>query len=409
MSRRAALALAAILLTPAPAPAGGLTLGPRVEFVHPGKGHELHVSPAAVAAGRDGRPLVAWVAREGDTSNVYVLRAGAAGARPVRVNPDDLAADSLHQAPGLVLGPDGEVYVSWSSRKPRPGGALFASDLRLSRSLDGGLSFDRPLRVNEDGPIAHSFEGLAVADGGAVLVAWIDAREGGGRPRTYLARVTDRGSVVSSVARLDGEETCVCCRLSVAAASDTAVALWRKVFPGDVRDMVLGLSRDGGRTFAPPLLVHPDRWRIGACPHRGGSVGMDGRGRVYAGWYTEGRRETPQLLLAVSADGRRFAAPRRLDTSAGSIPDHLRLGVSGGGAAVAVWEDSTAVRRRVLLRYSVDGGQTFSAVRPLSVALKAHAPDVAVTAGDRFVVTWHEEQFPLLRTVVQSLRVDGRP
>lgn len=409
MSQAAPLVLAAVLLTPAAAPAAGLTLGARVEFVHPGKGHELHVSPAAVAVGRDGRPLIAWVAQEGGANNVYVLRADAAGARPVRVNPDDLSADSLHQAPGLALGPDGEIYVSWSSRKPRTEGSLFASDLRVSRSLDGGVSFDRPLRVNEDRPIAHSFEGLAVAADGALLVAWIDGREGSDRPRTYLARVNDRGGTVSSVVRLDGEETCVCCRVDVAAGGDTVVALWRKVFPGSLRDMVLGLSRDGGRTFGPSLLVHPDRWKISACPHRGGSLGLDGRGRIYAAWYTEGTQETSRLLLAVSADGRRFAAPRRLDIAAGSIPDHLRLGVNDGGTAVAVWEDSTAVRRRVLLRYSVNGGQTFSAVRPLSMALKAHAPDIAVTPGGHFVVTWHEEQFPLLRTVVQSLRVDGRP
>jgi site-specific DNA recombinase len=44
------------------------------------------------------------------------------------------------------------------------------SDLRLSRSLDGGLSFNSHLRINEDRPISHSFEDLAVtADGTVVL------------------------------------------------------------------------------------------------------------------------------------------------------------------------------------------------------------------------------------------------
>ena len=64
----------------------------------------------------------------------------------MRVSPEDLAVDSLHQAPGLAVGAGGEVYVSWSSAKPKPAGVLFASDLRLSRSLDGGRTFEPPLR-----------------------------------------------------------------------------------------------------------------------------------------------------------------------------------------------------------------------------------------------------------------------
>ena len=85
------------------------------------------------------------------------------------------------------------------------------------------------------------------------------------------------------------------------------MALWRKVFPGNIRDMVLSLSRDGGRTFAPVLPVHADHWQIAACPHRGGVVGMDGSGRLYVSWYTEGAKEEPSLLFTASLDGQRFA------------------------------------------------------------------------------------------------------
>ncbi len=59
----------------------------------------------------------------------------------------------MHQAPAIAAGPGAEVYVSWSSEKAKPEGTLFASDLQLSRSLDGGQRFDPPLRVNDDRPI----------------------------------------------------------------------------------------------------------------------------------------------------------------------------------------------------------------------------------------------------------------
>jgi hypothetical protein len=113
----------------------------------------------------------------------------------------------------------------------------------------------------------------------------------------------------------------------------------------------------------------------------------------------------PDLFFATSDDGRRFGPRRRLHTSATSIPDHARMAVDPGGRAAIVWEDSTAGRRRVRLRYTVDGGRTLSPIHTLSTALKAYAPDVAVARDGGFVVGWHEEQFPYTKTVVQTIRV----
>jgi hypothetical protein len=165
--------------------------------------------------------------------------------------------------------------------------------------------------------------------------------------------------------------------------------------------MVLSTSTDGGRSFAPAALVHADRWKITACPHRGGTVATDASGRRYALWYTE-RRERPEILLAVAPDGRRFGAPSVVHTAAGSVPDHARLAVNGDGRGVIVWEDSTAVRRRILLRTIDGGGRTLGPVRVLSQAIKAWSPDVTVTP-DGFAVAWHEERFPSTVTVVQRV------
>ena len=119
----------------------------------------------------------------GHDANTVLRRPGrATDGAPVRVNPAGTSVDSLHQAPGLAVGPGGEVYVTWSSSKPKPEGVLFASDLFLSRSLDGGRTFEAPLRVNDDRPISHSFEDLAVTPDGTVLVGWIDSRDGARRP-----------------------------------------------------------------------------------------------------------------------------------------------------------------------------------------------------------------------------------
>jgi hypothetical protein len=407
MSMRAGGAAVALALLVGPAHGADLTLGPRLEYKHVSRGHEFHVSGAAVAARADGRPVVAWAAQEGHANQLYVLLPGE-GATPQRVNPDGLGVEALHHPPRLVIASGGgPMYVSWSSEKPKPEGTLFASDLRLSRSLDGGKTFEAPLRVNDDRPISHSFDGLAVAADGTVLVTWIDGREGRPDPATWLARVVDAGTRVESIRKV-GDDTCVCCRVDAAVGPADAVALtWRRVFPGDIRDMVLAVSRDGGRTFGDPTLVSADRWKITACPHRGGAVGWDGRGRIYMSWYTEGTDIRPDLRFAVSTDGRRFGPARRLHTSATSIPDNARMAVDPAGRAVVVWEESTAVRRRILLRYTLDAGRTLSPIHVLSSAIKAYSPDVAFAGDGSFLVAWHEEKFPALQTVVQPVRLPG--
>ncbi len=383
----------------------GLTLGPQYEITHPGKGHKVHISDASVAVTSEGKPLIAWVSQEGETNNVYITSPEEGEEKFVRVNPDGTSADSIHQAPGIAAGPGGEVYLSWSSKKPMPEGVLFASDLYISRSSNGGQSFDHHLRVNEDLSISHSFEGIDVSSDSTLYVSWIDSREGWNNPATFLARIIDRGTKIDRTVKLD-DSTCVCCRVDVATGPKNEVAvLWRKVFPENIRDMVMAVSSGG--LITRPKLVHADGWKINACPHRGGSVAFDREGNKYVVWYTEGNDEKPSLLFAVSSDGENFSPPKRLDESAGSIPDHLRMAVSKDGKAVMVWEDSTAVRRRVLLRYTTDRGKTFSPVHTLSQAIKAYAPDVTAEPDGDFVVSWHEEQFPVTKTIVQHFGQNG--
>jgi hypothetical protein len=81
----------------------------------------------------------------------------------------------------------------------------------------------------------------------------------------------------------------------------------------------------------------------------------------------------------------------------------VRLGVTADGRVLVVWEDATAVRRRIVARASTDGGKTFGPVEPLSSAVKAWSPALAVTADGGFVVAWLEEEFPVTRAVVQRL------
>ena len=212
---------------------------PRVQAREPG----ARVPPLRRGGGGGpGRPAARGVGGPGRPRQP-ALRAPDARRRPttpVRVNPEALTVEALHHPPRLAVAAGGPVYVSWSSGKPKPEGTLFASDLRLSRSLDGGRTFEPPLRVNEDRPISHSFDGLAVAADGTVL-RHVDRRPRGPQGSRHLGRAGGRAGHAGRghPARSATTPACAAAWTRPPAPGNAVALTWRRVFPGDIRDMVL--------------------------------------------------------------------------------------------------------------------------------------------------------------------------
>jgi thiol-disulfide isomerase/thioredoxin len=393
----------------ASAPAGGtrtLAFGP-AQTVAQGP---FQVSPPAVRFHPAGAIQVAWFEKHQEARALRTVRIGE-DDRPigpaVQVNPPGVVPDALHQAPGLAIGSKGEVFVTWATPKTIPG-AMFAADLVLARSLDGGATFESPVTVNDDGqPINHTFEHVQAGANGEVYLAWLDNR---GKEKSgagaLFACSRDGGRTVGKNLVLDGM-ACPCCRPSAELAPDGSLwVAWRKTFEGNVRDIVLARSTDQGRTFSTPKLVHRDGWAFPACPHRGPSLAFDRAGRLYLGWYTEGTDEQPRLLFVVSDDqGKTFSTPLSLHASGTSLPDQLRMAVHPDGFVVAVWEEVTGVRKRAVMRVSTDRGKSFGPVQALSEGAKAETPTVAIHENGAVAVSWTEHAWPNNRIVLRRGRV----
>lgn len=364
------------------------------------------ISPPALRFDTEGTLHVSWLEKRGQVGEVKAIRmrhGETTPTTPVRVNPDGVGPDAIHQSPGLATGAEGEVYVTWSAPNRTPG-AMFASDVQLARSSDGGATFAPPILVNDDGkPMPHTFEDVLVGANGDVYLGWLDARNkdrsGAG---AQFACSRDHGKTVEPNLTVDGM-ACPCCRPTLAHAPDGSVWMaWRKTFEGNVRDIVLARSTDKGVSFSSPSLVSRDGWVFEACPHRGPSLGFDRHGRVYVGWYTEGKDEQPRLYVATSDDfGQSFSVPILLHVATSSLPDNLRMVVHPDGVVVAVWEEVTGVRKRTVARVSVDRAQSFGPIIALSRGARAEHPTVAVHADGRVALAWTEHAFPNNRIVVQ--------
>ena len=366
----------------------------------------LEISPPALQFDEMGHVHLGWFEQQGEKRSlktVHLVGPEKAPARIVQVNPATREPAALHQAPGLTIGAKDEVYFTWSTAQAKSD-SPFASDLLLARSHDRGLTFDAPITVNDDNqPISHSFEHVLAMPNGNVYLAWLDHR---GKDRSgagaIFAASRDHGKTLGVNRTIDGM-ACLCCRPIMALAPDGGLwVAWRKTFEGNVRDVVLARSHDGGSTFSAPHLVHQDGWIFPACPHRGPSLAFDRYNRLYVAWYTEGVDEQPKLLFSTSDDqGQTFSVPLSLHTSTTSLPDHLLMAVHEDGAIVAVWEEVTGVRKRTVMRVSMDRGKTFGPVQTLSDGAKAEMPAVAVHSSGSVALAWTEHAWPHNRMIVQ--------
>jgi hypothetical protein len=363
----------------------------------------------SVQVDKQGQVSLAWMEEEKDVRSVLYARSTEAGGpmgAPVRINRPEDVPYWRQEAPTLVVSGD-EVFVTWGLTHPKstPEQPL-ATELRLSRSIDGGKTFQPSVLVNDDpGVIQHTFDALHRDVEGRLHLSWIDKREGKKEPGTYVARSLDRGATITKNLKVD-EGTCVCCRTAVTSGPEGMVYVaWRKIFEGNVRETVVARSTDHGETFEAPVIVGHDQWVFPACPHRPASMGVDRQGRLYVVWYTEGTDEVPAVYIASSDDrGKSFSEKRKLNVSKNTFPDHPQIAVDPEGRIVVVWEEQAPVKRDVVMSVSMDRGATFTTPHKVNDR-KSQTPVVAVNSQGLFALAWMEHGMPGHKIVTQTLRV----
>ena len=338
-----------------------------------------------------GREAIAWVAAPngGTDGRVYV----SIDRGPPRELRDPLGPIEPHgeSPPKLVFDAKGGLGALYVVVKQVPGRRFPAAALRFARSDDDGRTWSSPVSVNDDSTFgSHNFHALHAAPDGSLYVAWLDGRQG--KSTAYVTRSVDGGRSWSPNRNVGGGEACPCCRTAIAAAEDGTVYLaWRTVLPGNVRDIVVSRSTDGGATWSSAVRAHADDWVFDGCPHAGPSMQVDARGRVHVGWWT-GKAGAAGAYYAHSDDGARtFSTPVTLGAAPFSRPAHVQIALADhGNTVLAVWDDGTLEVPRVRVRVSRDGGATFAPVVDASDEHRAAGFPVVGAVGDSLVLAWSE-------------------
>jgi hypothetical protein len=363
-------ALTAVVLAAAPTSPSTTTLAV------PGRAN-ANVSLAADAS----VVAAAWSASEpSGSSDVYAAVSRDGGrtfSSPVRVNstPGDARVNG-EQPPRVALIPRAggvpTLTVVWTSKSQVGTTILFA------RSDDGGRSFTRSALIPAgEAPGNRGWQNITVDRDGAVRVLWLDHRElartaspEGGSAHVHAGHDASATSKTDGVAtaRLSklyistiGDEAsprmllggvCYCCKTALTTSADnTLYAAWRHVYPGNLRDIAFAISRNGGRSFLPPIRVSEDRWQLEGCPDDGPAMAVDPHGVIHVVWPTlvsdsAGEQPTIGIFYARSSDGGVFTARQRIASE--GLAHHPQIAIAGRTLVLA-WDELANGSRRVVV------------------------------------------------------------
>jgi hypothetical protein len=318
---------------------------------------------------------VAWGASASGRTDVFLAVSrdgGATFGAPVQVNTVPGEARLGGELPPRVAlratrgSSAPEIAVLWTARGD-------ATHIKTATSRDGGKTFGAPLTLQTPGAAGdRGWPALTFDQRAAVHAIWLDHRglaagrtaaghsgHQAGAAHDGVAMAQKSGLYYASVRgprpseRELAKGVCYCCKTALAAAADgTLFAAWRHVYPGNLRDMALTVSRDGGRTFSAPARVSEDRWAINGCPDDGPAIAVDAKRTAHLVWPTVIDGPTPEgaLFYASTRDGATFTPRVRVPTLGGPKPSHPHIVVDGSGRTFVAWDESIQDRRAAAVR-----------------------------------------------------------
>jgi len=262
-----------------------------------------------------GRVYVSWTRFTSSTTSdimiAYSSDSGRSFSSPVKVSNSLLNQGSLP-----VVGPSGELYVVWNDLSNR--------QIMEAKSTDGGVSFSSPVVVSSyvplPSPLPNSFfrvnsNPAAAADdtSGNVYVAWGDYRSG--NAEILSSRSLDGGATWSKPIRVNDDTTTndhFFPWMTVSHGLLSIVFYDRRLDPGNrLIDVFYAESADGGATFSPNLRVTDQPSDPGSLNFIGDYIGIASNGTLAHPVWTDLRDVSPANPVNedIFTEGRRVDRP----------------------------------------------------------------------------------------------------
>jgi hypothetical protein len=356
--------------------------------------------PRIVAQGRD--PMLAVRASGAislmtvDQGDLWVRTSfdGGDSFEPaVRVNdrPGEVSSHG-ESSPQMQVRTRSEFYCLWQTRRGEGDG----SALRFARSMNWGESFSKAIDVDA-GSSSQNFFTMNVSPQGVIYAAWLDGRDRGkgraGTSAVYVARSANKGVSFEKPIRV-ALDVCPCCRPSIAFGGERGVYVsWRGVLEGNVRDILVAASTDGGSTWGAAVRLAEDNWVLNGCPHSGASMASIGK-RLFVAWHSV-REKRAALSIAYSDDGAQTFS-RRIAASEGVLDANHAFLAAVGDRLALVFQGRPAGRAQGWAPVEVYYREIDAQARLAPLETIGHAsgsasyPVFAFEEPERLYVAWTE-------------------
>lgn len=344
---------------------------------------------------QSGRLWVTFVQDE----HVYVSYSddlGQSYSEAVKVN--KTAEDAEHNGenrPKIIVDAQSNIFISWTLKTSR----RFTGEIRFSRSVDGGKTFENPRTINDDELFTgHRFESLYLTESGHLYLTWIDKRDleastGRGQDyagaAVYYAVSIDQGKSFSNNYRV-ANNSCECCRIAIAPAGPENIAiLWRQIFGVTTRDHAIAVLTPDGQTLEMGRASY-DEWQINACPHHGPSMTQSSiSGDYHMSWFTNGDLHQGIYYARYSFDSAKPEQVFQVDGNAGAGHPYL---AEYGQTLYLAWKAFDGKQTEVSLITSVDDGGTWSEPEVLHVTAQGSDHPLIVSNDYGLYLSWHSEE-----------------
>ncbi|MCK4266827.1 MAG: Ig-like domain-containing protein [Thermoplasmata archaeon] len=359
---------------------------------------------ASIAIESSGKIHIIWTDRRDDINgDVFYANStdwGRTFSTNLKVNDD--ATGKMQSVWGIAVDSTGKIHVVWEDWRNNNGDVYYAN------STDGGITFNKNVKVNDDGTgtTRQGEPKIAVDNTGKIHVAWLDTRNGNGD--IYYSNSTDGGITFNKDVMVNSYGLKDQGYPDIAVDSDGKIhVVWddTRNDPGGIPpklDIYYANSTDGGITFNGDVMVNDGP--PGSVPRDAPFVAIDDNNKIHVVW-GDARNGNYDIYYANSTDGGiTFSSDRRINDDSTNTAQVWGKIAANGSKICIVWYDfrndpdpfdGIFENADVYFANSTDAGITFSSnirINDDNTLEDQRNPSIVVDSSGNSYIAWHDRR-----------------
>jgi hypothetical protein len=289
--------------------------------------------------------LVAWEDRMDGDSDIFVSKSQSqwgSFTTPVEASDGPTATDQIN--PSLVVDGLDSVHMAWEDLRDD-------YDIRASSASVATLNFGTSVKVNDDTGSSWQHEPSITVDNNDLYIAWYDRRDVD--PFIYISKSTDGGASYDTNIRIESDPAKgPQFEPEITVSGGRIYVVWQDGRSGVSRDIFLASSPTSTISFSEGVQVNGGTTDTN---QRSPALVLAGNGTIHVVWQ-DFRDQVSDIYYAASTDGGSSFVDERVNEVPGdAILEKTKpeVALSAEGVLYAVWEDQQTEDSRIIMATSI--------------------------------------------------------